>query len=100
MLDKRGRSSELPGMTSSGFPATWLTAAIARAAVVPGFPAQTVPTGGRHTAPEIPGMFSIAAPEEVGRSGRHAEPEWSRELFDPERDEIDPLTWLGFAEQH
>jgi hypothetical protein len=45
-------------------------------------------------------MFSIAAPEEVGRSGRHAEPEWSRELFDPERDEIDPLTWLGFAEQH
>jgi hypothetical protein len=33
---------------------------------------------------------------EIGRPGRHAEPEWSREVFDSLRDE-DPLDWLGFS---
>ena len=85
-------------MTSSS--ATWLPAAIVRAAVVTPPPAQRVPAVGRHTAPERPGTVPVAAQDELARTGRHAEPEWSRELFDPSRDEIDPLTWLGFAEQH
>jgi hypothetical protein len=83
-------------MTSSASSASWLPAAIARAAVVTHAPAQRVPTG-RHLAPEIPGMVRIAAPEDLSRTGRHAEPEWSREVFDPERDEVDAFDWLGFT---
>ena len=30
-------------------------------------------------------------------SGRHVEPEWSRDLHDPDRDELDALDWLGFG---
>jgi hypothetical protein len=40
----------------------------------------------------------IAAPEDLSRSGRHIESEWSRELHDPRRDEVDSLDWLGFSE--
>jgi hypothetical protein len=47
--------------------------AVARAAVVAAPPAQPAPTG-----------------------SRHAETQWSREVFDPQRDE-DPFEWLGFT---
>jgi hypothetical protein len=81
-------------MTSS---ASWLPAAIARAAVVSTRPAQNVPSTGRHAAPEVPGAVRIATPEDLMRIGRHAETEWSRDLHDPKRDEVDPLSWLGFT---
>ena len=81
-------------MTSSASSAAWLPAAIARAAVVtPSSPA--VRARGRHTAPEASGVVEIRAAEQAA-PGRHAEPEWARELFDPRRDE-DPFEWLGFG---
>jgi hypothetical protein len=83
------------GMTSSASSATWLPAAIARAAVVS--PSGTTRPGGRHLAPDVPGMVRIAAPEDLSHSGRHTEPEWSRSLHDPRRDEIDAFEWLGFG---
>lgn len=90
----------MQGMTSFASSASWLPAAIARAAVVTHAPAQDVPTP-RHLAPEVPGTVRIAAPEDFTRTGRHAEPEWSRASFDPRRDEIDAFDWLGFtAAQH
>jgi hypothetical protein len=81
-------------MTST---ASWLPAALARRAVVTRPPAQTVPTTGRHLATEVPGAVRIAAPEDLLRTGRHAETEWSREIFDPARDEVGALGWLGFS---
>jgi hypothetical protein len=83
-------------MTSSASSATWLPAAITRAAVVTVPPAQWVPTGGRHSAPEFAGAAASIAHTDGVQPGRHAEPEWSREWFDALRDE-DPLDWLGFA---
>ena len=81
-------------MTSSASSVGWLPVAIARAAVVtPSAPA--VRAGGRHSAPETPGPVEIVAAEQAG-PGRHAEPEWSRDLFDATRDE-DPFEWLGFS---
>ncbi len=81
-------------MTSAASSAAWLPAAIARAAVLtPSAP--SAPAGGRHSAPEVPGIVEIVAAEQVG-PGRHAEPEWSREQFDATRDE-DPFEWLGFS---
>jgi hypothetical protein len=82
-------------MSSSATSATWLPAALARRAVLS--PAPTVTTG-RHLAPENPSLRRIAAPEDLRRSGRHVESEWSRELHDPRRDEVDSLDWLGFSE--
>jgi hypothetical protein len=82
-------------MTSSAFSAGWLPLAVARAAVVAALPARLVPTGGRHAAPEAPGLVEMAAVEQVG-AGRHAETPWSREVFDPQHDE-DPFEWLGFT---
>jgi hypothetical protein len=38
-----------------------------------------------------------AAAEDLSRSGRHTEPEWSRELHDPRRDPLDAFEWLGFG---
>ena len=81
-------------MTSS---ASWLPAAITRAAIVSTRPAQNVPSTGRHAAPEVPGTVRIATPEDLMRTGRHAETEWSRRLHDPKRDEADPMSWLGFT---
>jgi hypothetical protein len=78
-------------MTSLASRAAWLPAAIARAAVVP---PEAMPRTGRHAAPEMPLMEIVAA--EKAHLGRHAEPEWSREVFDPQRDE-DPFEWLGFT---
>ena len=83
-------------MSSSASSATWLPAALARAAVVT--PAQRVQEGGRHLAPEVPGLVRIAAPEDLTRAGRHTESEWTRGLHDPRRDEIDAFEWLGFGQ--
>ena len=80
-------------MTSTATSATWLPVAIARAAVVT--PAVHAVQPGRHCAPEAAGIVEIVTPEQL-RPGRHAEPAWSRELFDPARDE-DPFEWLGFG---
>jgi hypothetical protein len=54
-------------------------------------------SGGRHRAPE-PADVVLRIPDiaELRRPGRHAEPAWRRELFDPGVDE-DPFDWLGFA---
>jgi hypothetical protein len=80
-------------MTSTASSVAWLPAAIARAAVVT--PVGFAVRPGRHAAPEAPGVVEIVAPEQI-HPGRHAEPEWSREFFDPARDE-DPFDWLGFG---
>ena len=82
-------------MSSPASSATWLPLAVARAAVVDAPPAQRIPTPGRHAAPVAPGLMEIVAAEQL-RPGRHAESEWSREVFDPKRDE-DPFEWLGFT---
>jgi hypothetical protein len=79
-------------MSSSASPAAWLPAPLGRRTAAP--PAN----GGRHLAPEVPGLVRIAAPEDFTRAGRHTEAEWSRELHDPRRDEIDALEWLGFGQ--
>jgi hypothetical protein len=79
-------------MTSTASSATWLPAPLPRRAVVPRV------KGGRHLAPEIPGLVRIAAPEDLTRAGRHTEKEWSRALHDPRRDEIDAFEWLGFGQ--
>jgi hypothetical protein len=79
-------------MTSSASSAAWLPAALARAAVVT--PTVHAVRAGRHSAPEAPGVVEFIA-EQPG-PGRHAEPTWARELFDPSRDE-DPFEWLGFS---
>ena len=75
--------------------ATWLPAAIARAAVV-----SPTSTGPRHLAPGAQDDLVHAAFREFDEvsTGRHAEPEWSRELFDPRRDG-DPFAWLGFGDE-
>ena len=81
-------------MTSSASSATWLPVAIARAAVFP--PSAPAGRGGaRHSAPETSGAVEIVAAERTG-PGRHAEPEWSRDMYDATRDE-DPFEWLGFG---
>jgi hypothetical protein len=83
-------------MTSSASSASWLPAAIVRAAVVTAPPAQRVPARGQHSAAEFESMAAVAGAVDTDRRGRHAEPEWGREVFDSLRDE-DPLDWLGFA---
>jgi hypothetical protein len=88
-------------MTSSASSAAWLPAAVVRTAVVTAPPARTVPTVGRHRAPVRLGQVeSIATPEDMMRTGRHAQPKWSRELWDPERNDVDAFGWLGFADRH
>ena len=72
-------------MTSSASPtATWLPAAMVRAAVV--HPTAAAPARGRHRAPEFEAAAPEATVEQLLREGRHAEPE-----------EQDSLAWLGFA---
>jgi hypothetical protein len=82
-------------MSSSASTATWLPAAIARAAVV-----SPIPTGPRHLAPgaDDDAIDAVLTEVEAMSTGRHAEPEWTRELFDPRRDG-DPFAWLGFADE-
>jgi hypothetical protein len=91
------RPSELLVMSSTTSRATWLPAAIARAAVVNSPNVRTSPAGPRHLAPETPGEVRIAMPEDFTRTGRHAEPEGSRGLHDPVRDEVDFFARLGFG---
>ena len=84
-------------MTSStrpASPASWLSAALGRLTVVA--PRPRPATGPRHLAPTAPGEVTIATPEDLLRAGRHLEPEWSRDSFDPARD-ADPFEWLGFS---
>jgi hypothetical protein len=82
---------------SSTFSSTrWLPDALVRAAIVPN--ANARPSGPRHLAAEDTEAITIATPEDLARTGRHAEKEWSRALHDPERDEVDPFAWLGFAD--
>ncbi|TYP81252.1 hypothetical protein [Blastococcus xanthinilyticus] len=70
--------------TSATRTATWLPAAMARAAVV--HSTSTAPARGRHRAPEVRVAVHVAADEELTRRGRHAELE-----------EEDSLAWLGFT---
>ena len=84
-------------MSSTASRATWLPAAIARAAVVNSPNVRTSPAGPRHLAPETPGDLRIAMPEDFTRTGRHAEPERSRGRQDPARDEVDAFGRLGFG---
>jgi hypothetical protein len=93
-LRTRRLSADLLRMTSS---ASWLPAAITRAAVVSARPAQKVPSTGRHAAPQVPGAVRIATPEDLMRTGRHAETEWSRRQHPPRRDEADATMLLGFT---
>jgi hypothetical protein len=53
-------------------------------------------SGARHRAPESDAEIRIAAPGDLSRTGRHAEPERAREPFDPGGDE-DPVDRLGFS---
>ncbi|WP_346622299.1 hypothetical protein [Blastococcus montanus] len=64
--------------------ATWLPAAVMRAAVVHSIAA--VPARGRHRAPEFGVAARVAGEEQPTRRGRHAEPE-----------EDDFPAWLGLA---
>ena len=84
-------------MTSStrvASPVSWLSAALGRLPVVA--PRPRPATGPRHLAPGSPDDVTIATPDDLRRSGRHLEPEWSRPSFDPVRDP-DPFDWLGFS---
>ena len=86
-------------MTSSASSATWVPAVIARVAVVTPLPQAlpVAPTGGRHNGPEFAQVLEIVASEfDLERRGQHAEPRWSREVYDSARDE-DPFDWLGFV---
>ena len=82
-------------MSISASTATWLPA-IARPAA-----ASPAGSGPRHLAPgteaEHEAVFAALAEDDDTPRGRHAEPSWSRELFDPRRDG-DALAWLGFSD--
>jgi hypothetical protein len=80
-------------MSSTVSPAAWLQASISRSVHASAAPT----TGGRHRAPEVPGVVEFLTSEQIAAGpGRHAEPEWTREAFDPARDEVDAFDWLGF----
>lgn len=76
-------------MTSLPASAAWLPAALARAAAVPS------PAPVARPARETDGPVETVATDQGGPD-RHADAAWSRELFDPTRDE-DPFEWLGFS---
>ena len=80
-------------MSSTVSPAAWVQAALARSVH-----ASAAPTaGGRHRAPEGTDVVEYLTSEQIAAGpGRHAEPEWIREAFDPERDDVDAFDWLGF----
>jgi hypothetical protein len=97
-LASGGRPAELLGMTSSASSATWLPAVMARAAVLTAPPARDVPAPGRHRASEAAGLVeAVTTSEDAALTGRHAEQEWTREVFDPQREDVDAFEWLGFA---
>jgi hypothetical protein len=80
-------------MSSTVSPAAWLQAALAHPVHTTAAP---VARGGRHRAPEVPVAVDILTSEQIAARGRHAEPEWSREVHDPGRDEVNAFEWLGF----
>jgi len=81
-------------MSSSASPVAWLPVALTRASAA-------APASPRHLAPgteaEHEAVFAALAEYDDTPRGRHAEPAWSRELFDPRRDG-DALAWLGFSD--
>jgi hypothetical protein len=81
-------------MSSSASPVAWLPVALTRTGVA-------APASPRHLAPgteaEHEAVFAALAEHDDTPRGRHAEPAWSRELFDPRRDG-DALAWLGFSD--
>jgi hypothetical protein len=77
-------------MTSSVSTALRLPAVISRG------PRVQEPAGPRHLAADDGILRVVEAGPELTRTGRHAEPEWSRLAFDAKRDD-DPLDWLGFS---
>ena len=80
-------------MSSASSPAAWLQGVLTRPVHTTAAPT----AGGRHRAPEAPDAVEYLTSEQiVARHGRHAEPESSREAFDPARDEVDASDWLGF----
>jgi hypothetical protein len=84
------RPAEHLGMTSVSS-TSWLPGALAR-------PPAVGAARPRHLASESdPTMEYRTAVAEAARTGRHAEPEWARGLFDPQRDD-DPFEWLGFTD--
>jgi len=80
-------------MSSTVSPAAWLQAALALPVRAT---AASVVRGGRHRAPEVPGEVEILTSEQIAARGRHAEPDWRREVHEPARDEVDALESLGF----
>jgi hypothetical protein len=80
-------------MSSTVSPTAWVQATIGRSVHATAAPT----TGGRHRAPETPDAVEYLTSEQIAAGpGRHAEPEWTREAFDPARDEVDAFGWLGF----
>jgi hypothetical protein len=80
-------------MSSTVPPAAWLQTVLAH----PLHAAAAPTTGGRHRAPEVSGEVEYLTSEQIAAGpGRHAEPDWTREAFDPVRDEVDAFDWLGF----
>jgi hypothetical protein len=62
-------------MTSLASRVAWVPAALAHVAVV---------------APQV--LLATSRPADAGSAG----PEWSRAVYDPQRDQ-DPFEWLGFT---
>ena len=80
-------------MSSDASSAAWLRTALVR----PVHSAATPSTGGRHRAPEVSGAVEYLTSEQIASGrGRHAAPEWTREAFDPARDDVDAFDWVGF----
>ena len=81
-------------MSSTVSPAAWLQTVLPRSVHTAAAPTTA---SGRHRAPEMSGEVEYLTSEQIAAGpGRHAEPEWSRELFDPARDQVDAFDWLGF----
>jgi len=80
-------------MSSTVSPAAWVQAALVRSVHATAAPT----TGGRHRAPEVTDAVEYLTSEQIAAGpGRHAEPDWNRESFDPARDDVDAFDWLGF----
>ena len=68
-------------MSSTVSPAAWLQAALAHSVHATAAPAAG---GGRHRAPEAPAAVEMLTSEQIAARGRHAEPESTREVPDPQ----------------
>lgn len=82
-------------MSSTVSSAAWLQAAIARSVHASGPPTAS----GRHRAPELPDAVEYLTSAQIAAGpGRHAEPESTREVLDPARDDADAFDRLGFQD--